>query len=170
MKTVQLHSEIMTDSSTASLAGTEGARRATGVPASDGNLQLGALTPPNPEVPEKKPRRRFTAAYKLRILQKYEACRQPGEIGALLRREGLYHSNINTWRRQRDQGALQGLSPKKRGRKAQKIDPMARKVAQLERQNRELAKKLKQAQTIIEFQKKISEILGSPLENNGESK
>jgi len=157
----------MQDTTAASLAGTEGARRATGVPASDGNLQPDALTPPDPEVPEKKPRRRFTAAYKLRILQEYEACQKPGEIGLLLRREGLYHSNISTWCRQRDQGVLQGLSPKKRGRKARKPDHMAQKVAQLERENRQLNKKLKQAQTIIEVQKKISEILGIPQVNNG---
>lgn len=67
----------------------------------------------DPEVPEKKPRRKYTAAYKLRILKEYEACTVPGEIGALLRREGLYNSNINTWLRQRDEGALHGLTPKK---------------------------------------------------------
>ncbi len=170
MKTIQMHPESMQSQTAASLAGTEGARRATGVPANDGNHQPGALSPPDPEVPEKKPRRRFTAAYKLRILQEYESCRQPGEIGALLRREGLYHSNISTWRRQRDQGALQGLSPKKRGRKARKPDPMAEKLARLERENGQLTKKLKQAQAIIEVQKKISEILGIPQENNGEIK
>ena len=170
MKTVQLHSKVMRDSSTASVAGKEGARRATGVPATDGNHQFSTFPPPDPEVPEKKPRRRFTAAYKLRILKEYEACRKPGEIGALLRREGLYHSNVSTWRRQRDQGALQGLTPKKRGRKAGKHDPMARKVARLERENKRLADKLKKAETIIEVQKKISEILGIPQKNSGEIK
>ncbi|WP_457571561.1 IS3 family transposase, partial [Desulfovulcanus sp.] len=118
-------------------------------------------------MPEKKPRRRFTAAYKLRILQEYESCRQPGEIGALLRREGLYHSNISTWRRQRDQGALQGLSPKKRGRKARKPDPMAEKLARLERENGQLTKKLKQAQAIIEVQKKN---LGDPGHSTGKQR
>jgi transposase-like protein len=121
-------------------------------------------------VVEKKSRRHFTAAYKLRILQEYESCRTSGGIGALLRREGLYHSNISTWRRQRDQGALQGLTPRKRGRKAKKPDPMTQKVARLERENRQLAKKLKQAETIIEVQKKISEILGIPQEKTGETK
>ena len=158
----------MQNQSTPSLAGTEGARRATGVPAKDGApKKTGILSLPDPEVPEKKPRRRFTAAYKLRILQEYETCREPGEIGALLRREGLYHSNISTWRKQRDQGALQGLTPRKRGRKTKKPDPMAQKVARLERENRQLAKKLKQAETIIEVQKKISEILGIPQEKTG---
>jgi len=155
----------MPEQSSLNTDGTEGARRATGVPS-----VLGTFSPPDPEVTGKMPRRRFTAAYKLRILQEYESCRQPGEIGALLRREGLYHSNISTWRRQRDQGAFEALSPKKRGRKAGKLDPMARKVARLEQENRRLTKKLKQAETIIEVQKKISEILGVPQENSGEIK
>lgn len=160
----------MQKSTEPSLAVTEGAHRATGVTANDGNHQPSTFIPPDPEVPEKKPRRRFSAAYKLRILREYESCRQPGEIGALLRREGLYHSNISAWRRQRDQGALQGLFPKKRGRKARKPDPMAQKVARLERENKQLTKKLKQAETIIEVQKKISELLGIPQENTGENK
>ena len=125
--------------------------------------------PPDPEVPEKKPRRRFTTAYKLRILKAYDSCTESGEIGALLRREGLYHSNINTWLRQRDEGVLHGLSPKKRGRKAREVNPLAKEVARLERQNKKLFEKLKQAETIIEVQKKISEILGIPQNNNGET-
>lgn len=125
--------------------------------------------PPDPEVPEKKPRRRFTTAYKLRILKAYDSCTESGEIGALLRREGLYHSNINTWLRQRDEGVLQGLSPKKRGRKTKEVNPLAKEVARLERENKKLSKKLKQAETIIEVQKKISEILGTPQNNNGET-
>jgi transposase-like protein len=170
MKTKELHSDSMQKQTALSLAGTEGARRATGVPAKDSNRSPVIFSPPDPEVPEKKPRRRFTAAYKLRILREYESCREPGEIGALLRREGLYHSNISTWRRQRDQGALQGLTPRKRGRKAKKHDPIAQKVARLERENRQLTKKLKQAETIIEVQKKISEILGIPQEKTGGTK
>jgi transposase len=125
--------------------------------------------PPDPEVPEKKPRRRFTTAYKLHILKAYDSCTESGEIGALLRREGLYHSNINTWLRQRDEGVLHGLSPKKRGRKAREVNPLAKEVARLERQNKKLSEKLKQAETIIEVQKKISEILGIPQNNNGET-
>ena len=78
----------------------------------------------------------------------------------LLRREGLYHSNICTWSRQREKGELQGLTPKKRGRKAREVNPLTRSVAQLERENRKLNEKLRQAETIIEVQKKISEILG----------
>jgi transposase len=125
---------------------------------------------PDPEVLEKKPRRRFTAKYKLRILAEVDTCTNPGDIGALLRREGLYYSNIYTWQRQKEKGALKGLTPKKRGRKKHEVNPLAKRVAELERDNTKLAKKLKQAETIIEVQKKISEILGiSQPENNGES-
>ena len=83
---------------------------------------------PDPEVPEKQPRRRFTAQYKLRILDEVEASNDQGHIGAIVRREGLYYSNIRDWRRQRDQGILHGLSPRKRGRKAKAINPLAKKV------------------------------------------
>jgi len=117
-------------------------------------------TRPDPEVCEKKPRRRFTAAYKLRILKEFDACTQPVEKGTLLRREGLYHSNICTWSRQREKGELQGLAPKKRGRKVKEANPLAKSVAQLERENRRLNEKLRKAETIIEVQKKVSEILG----------
>jgi hypothetical protein len=115
---------------------------------------------PDPEVCEKKPRRCFTAAYKLRILKEFDDCTQPWEKGALLRREGLYHSNICTWSRQREKGELQGLAPKKRGRKVKEVNPLTRSVARLERENKRLNEKLRQAETIIEVQKKISEILG----------
>jgi len=106
MKTIELHSDFMQKQTAPSLADTGGTRRATGVAANDGEHQPAAFSPPDPEVVEKKSRRRFTAAYKLRILQEYESCRASGGIGALPRRAGLYHSNISTWRRQRDQGAL----------------------------------------------------------------
>jgi transposase len=115
---------------------------------------------PDPEVCEKKPRRRFTAAYKLRILKEFDACTQPMEKGALLRREGLYHSNICTWSRQREKGELQALAPKKRGRRAKEVNPLAKRIAQLEQDNRRLNEKLRKAETIIEVQKKVSEILG----------
>jgi transposase-like protein len=111
-------------------------------------------------VPEKKTRRRFTAAYKLRIVQEADQCDQPGAIGALLRREGLYSSHLTTWRRLRDQGALEGLNPKKRGRKAKPDDPSAKRISKLERENQRLKNQLRKAEIIIEAQKKISEILG----------
>lgn len=115
---------------------------------------------PDPEVPEIKPRRNFTAKYKLRILSEADRCSRPGELGGLLRREGLYSSNLNTWRRQRQKGLLQAMSPKKRGRKHKEENPLASRVAQLEKENRRLEQKLKQAELIIEAQKKMSEILG----------
>jgi transposase-like protein len=115
---------------------------------------------PDPEVLEKKPRRRFSAKYKLKVLAEIDACGKSGEIGAILRREGLYHSNISTWKRQREQGMLQGLTPKKRGRKNKEVNPLSKRVAELERKNKRLADKLKKAETIIDVQKKISDILG----------
>lgn len=117
---------------------------------------------PNPQVLEKARRRRFTAAYKLEILQAADRCSEPGEVGALLRREGLYSSHLTTWRRQRELGSLAALSPRKRGRKPHPIHPQAARVAELERENRHLRRKLEQAETIIEVQKKLSEILGLP--------
>ena len=164
MKTLHLKSAHNNDKLDSDVDGMEGARRATGVPSTSES----AATRPDPEVPEKKPRRKFTTAYKLRMLKEYDACTVPGEIGAFLRREGLYHSNINTWLRQRDTGVLQGLTPKKRGRKKKDVNPLVKENARLERENKKLSKKLKQAETIIEVQKKISEILGISQENNGE--
>jgi transposase len=117
---------------------------------------------PDPEVPEKKPHRKFTAQYKLEILDQVEQCTQPGQVGALLRKEGLYSSNLTTWKRQQAAGLLAALSPRKRGRKKAEVNPLVQKVAQLEREKERLQRKLKQAETIIEVQKKISEILGIP--------
>ncbi len=115
---------------------------------------------PNPEVLENKPRRKFTAKYKLEILKKADACTGFGQIGALLRREGLFSSNLTTWRRQRAQGLLDAMSPKKRGRKKQEINPLSQEVARLQKDNERLKRRLKQAETIIDVQKKVSEILG----------
>lgn len=114
---------------------------------------------PDPEVKATKPRRRFTAKYKLGILAEVDACTSKGQIGTILRREGLYSSHLTTWRRQREEGILNGLSPRKRGRKAKEVNPLAKRVAELERENQKLDKKLKQAEIIIEFQKKISQML-----------
>jgi transposase len=117
----------------------------------------------NPEVLEKSIRRRFTAEYKLRILREVDALSESGQIGALLRREGLYSSNLTTWRRQRNNGTIEALSPKKRGRKAHRQDPLIQENEQLRRQNQRLARQLQKAEAIIDFQNKISEILGIPL-------
>ena len=125
--------------------------------------------PSDPEVPETKPRRKFTAKYKLEILEKADKCTQPGQIGVILRKEGLYCSNLTAWRKQRDKGLLESMIPKKRGRKKVEKNPLAREVAWLQRDNERLKKKLKQAETIIEVQKKISQILGISQDHNEES-
>ena len=127
---------------------------------------LNVKAEPDPEVTETKPKRKFTAHYKLEILAKADRCTQPGQIGALLREEGLYSSNLTSWRRQRDNGVLNALSPQKRGRKNKERNPLSQQVASLKRENERLKKKLLQAETIIDVQKKISEILGIPQDHN----
>ena len=117
---------------------------------------------PDPEVPEKALRRRFTPAYKLRILKEAQQCTKPGQLGALLRREGLYSSNLTLWRRQMQEG----LVPKKRGPVAHKADPRTRRIAELERDNEKLTRKLKQAELIIEVQKKVADLLKGSSEEN----
>lgn len=119
-------------------------------------------TPADPEVVEKAKRRTFTAEYKLRILREVDACTANGEIGALLRREGLYSSHLTDWRRQRERGELEALTPKQRGRKAKPVDPAKTRLAQLERENARLLKRLEQAEIIIEVQKKVAALLGNP--------
>jgi transposase-like protein len=118
-------------------------------------------SPPDPEVPAKAKRRRFSAQYKLEILREADTCTQPGEIGALLRREGLYSSHLVDWRRQRDAGALQALA-RRRGRA--RVDPATGELARLRRDNQRLQTRLDQAQRIIEIQGKVSELLGIPLD------
>ena len=127
-------------------------------------------SPGDPEVLEKPVRRRFDAAYKLRIVEEADSCSQPGELGLLLRREGLYSSLLSTWRRQFREGSLAGLAPKRRGRKAKRKDAVAQDNERLRRENERLTQRLKQAETIIEVQKKVSEMLGIALPNeNGRS-
>jgi len=123
------------------------------------------IHPPDPEVPEKATRRRFSAEYKLNLLRQAEACQGAGDVGALLRREGLYSSHLTTWRRQKEAGILSGLKPKQRGRKANPIHPLEAKNEQLQKENRRLQKRLKKAELIIDIQKKISQMLGIPLKN-----
>ena len=125
----------------------------------------GQLHRADPEVPERPVRRTYPAPYKLRILEEAEACTEHGQLGALLRREGLYASHLKTWRKQRDEGILNGLTPKKRGRKAKPQDPVHEENQRLRRENQRLVARLKQAETIIEVQKKLSEALGIPLDN-----
>ena len=118
---------------------------------------------PSPEVLERPVRRRFTVEYKLRILAEADACSEPGMLGELLRREGLYSSHLSTWRRQRDEGALAGLTPKRRGRKAKPNSPLADENKRLTRENDRLKEQLRQAELIIDVQKKVSEMLNIPL-------
>lgn len=128
----------------------------------------GIMVSSNPEVSAKAFRRRFTAEYKLGILKLADTCTEPGSLGALLRREGLYSSNLKTWKRQRDQGILSGLSPKKRGRKDTVRDPVLVENDKLRKENEHLARRLRQAEIIIDVQKKVSQILGIPLSTEKE--
>ena len=131
--------------------------------------RLGAsAVPPNPEVPAKAARRRFTAEYKLRILKQADACTELGKLGELLRREGLYASNLTTWRRQREEGVLSALKPKKRGRKEAVRNPLIEENEKLRRDNERLTERLRRAEIIIDVQKKVSQMLGEPLKTTEE--
>ena len=140
-----------------------------------GAATTAALAPPagpplvvagNSEVVAKASRRRFTVDYKLKILDQADACHQAGELGALLRREGLYSSSLALWRHQRQQGILTGLTPRTRGRKPNPQSQLVADNEQLKRQNQKLSKRLQQAEIIIEFQKKLAEALGIPLKGD----
>ena len=120
-------------------------------------------THPNPEVVAHAQRRRFTAEYKQRILMQADQAKGSGGIGALLRREGLYSSLLTTWRREREAGILQGLTPHKRGPKS-KRDPVAEETEKLRRENVRLTEQLRKAELIIDVQKKVAALLGRTLE------
>lgn len=119
-------------------------------------------TPPT-EVKAKATRRRFSAEYKRSILQEADACQKPGELGALLRREGLWSSHLNTWRLQRARGELQGLAPKRRGPKPAAKSPLAARLRELEVENAKLRRRAEQAEALVEVQKKLSELWGVTL-------
>ena len=124
---------------------------------------------PDPEVVEKAGRRRFTAKYKLGVWAEADRC-APGEIGALLCREGRYSSHLTTWRRQREAGALAALTPRQRGRRGHTVAGKGTRVAELEHEVERLRQRLRQAETLIEVQKKVSLLLGidpSPLASVG---
>lgn len=129
--------------------------------ASDGTKSLTEV-----EVLAKAERRRFTAEYKVKVLRETDRCKQPGEIGALLRQEGLYWSNLTTWRKQRESGELAGLSARKRGPQRREKNPLAERVRELERDNMRLKRRAERAEGIVELQKKVSEILGIELEKS----
>ncbi len=115
------------------------------------------------EVTAKATRRRFTAAEKLRVLQEADRCTKPGELGALLRREGLYTSHLSAWRKARRNGELAGLAPRRRGPKAKPPDARDRKLAEQAREITRLQGRLERAEGLIEVQKKVSQLLGIPL-------
>jgi len=130
---------------------------------SDEAARGGASAPaqrPDPEVLAKPKRRRFTAQYRLRILEEADGCTEPGQVGRLLRREGLYSSHLSNWRKARREGALRGLSSKKRGAKPKRSNPLAPKVRELEAQVARLEKKLQKAHAIMDVQKKVAGLLG----------
>jgi transposase len=153
-------------------AGT-GPERAPILRESEGPVPAGKKTSPgvpagnrrDPEVPERPVRRRFSAEYKLHILRQADACDASGQLGELLRREGLYSSHLSTWRQQREQGTLNALTPKKRGRKPRDNDPLIEENKRLQRVNQRLVERLRQAEVIIDVQKKVAEILGIPLQS-----
>jgi len=125
-----------------------------------------------PDVPEvevlaKATRRRFTAEYKLKILREADTCTEPGAIGALLRREGLYSSNVTTWRAQRERGELAGLTPKKRGPAPKAKNPLAGKVAALDREVTRLTARAERAEALVDLQKKVAELLGTARPQTG---
>ena len=117
------------------------------------------------EVTAKARRRQFTAEYKRKVLAEAEACTKPGEIGALLRREGLYASLLTTWRAARDRGALAGLSAQKRGPKVVPPDPRDKKIAELEREVGRQSKRAERAEALVDVQKKLAALLGTPFES-----
>ncbi len=127
-----------------------------------------ALSTGEVEVMAKATRRRFTAEYKLRVLREVDDCTRHGEVGALLRREGLYSSNLTAWRKQRERGELEGLAQKRRGPLPRERNPLADKVKALERETARLRARAERAEGLVELQKKVSEILGIELKHNAE--
>lgn len=121
---------------------------------------------PDPEVDARPRRRRFTAEYKLQIVREAEACTEPGQIGAVLRREGLYSSHLQKWRTQLRAVALDAMAGRKPGPKSTRDAGDVRRLAELERENRRLQRKLAKAEAIIDFQKKVHELLGIPLKSH----
>ena len=126
---------------------------------------------PDSEVVPMASRRRFTAEEKLRIVEEADACIEPGEVGALVRREGIYSSYLSRWRQARDKGQLTALGPQQRGPREVTDAAVAREVTRLRRENEQMRKRLVQAETIIEVQKKLSQLLGlSPEESESSGK
>jgi hypothetical protein len=131
------------------------------------SVQTGVVqVQPEVEVVAKAERRRFTAEYTRRILREAAACSKPGEIGALLRREGLYPSHLSAGRQARERGELAGLSPRQRGPQAKRVDARDKRIAELERENRRCKARIERAEALLELQKKVSELRGIELPRN----
>ena len=120
-----------------------------------------ALSAPT-EVVAKATRRRFTVGYKRKIIREADACRTPGAVGALLRREGLYSSHLTTWRAARERGELAG-PPKPRGPAPRRPDPRDRRIAELEREGTRWRKRAERAEALVDLQKQVAALLGTPL-------
>jgi transposase len=133
------------------------------------NRKPNLKTVPDPEVSDRPKRRRFTAKYKLAILRELDACKESGQVGALLRREGLFSSHVTNWRRAREAGELQGLTPKKLGRPRKQRNPLQPENERLMRQNARLQEELRKARLIIDVQKKVAQMLGDPIPETSES-
>jgi len=157
MNNDRIHSLLNADVMTVSGAPSQGARRATeeGAPA--------AARAADPEVVATAKRRRFAASEKRRIVAEADACTKQGELGALLRREGIYSSMLSTWRKQIQQANETALAPRKRGRKADPARPERLRIEQLERDKARLERELAQARLIIDVQKKVASLVGIPL-------
>ena len=132
-----------------------------------GEAKRSAAAPADPEVVDRPLRRRFSPSYKLRIVEKADRCTEPGEVGQLLRREGLYSSHLTTWRKAAHSGSLKALS-KKRGRKPER-NPLDEKVRKLERRNARLENELRKAHLIIDVQGKVAGLLGISLDDGTNS-
>lgn len=154
-------SKMLADNPGAGSGETEGARRATGV----SPLPAPAAGPAATEVVARARRRRFTAEYKRQVLQEADQCTQSGAIGALLRREGLFSSHLTAWRAARTRGELAGLTPKRRGPKAVPVDPRDGRIAELEREAARWQRRAERAEALVEVQKKVAALLGTPLKD-----
>ena len=121
---------------------------------------------PETEVVPRRGRRRFTAKYKLSVISRADACETPGQVGALLRREGLYSSHLSSWRKQRDAGALAALQAQRRGPKPAPVNPLVKENERLRRDLCRVEERLEKAETIIDVQKKVSALLGLPSEKD----
>ncbi len=138
------------------------------VPPNAVEAKRSAAAAPDPEVVDKPSRRRFAPSYKLRMVEEADRCTDPGEVGRLLRREGLYSSHLTTWRKAVRSGSLAALS-KKRGRKATERNPLEGKLHKLEREVVRLERELHKAHLIIDVQGKVAGLLGLSLEDGTNS-